>query len=329
MNNWIIPHGRRLLSALSKKFPDEQGILHKHWEDLLLLFVSTPEKDWKQQLKEFHFSKELCDALVKAHLVQRARYSRKALGRIVPLMEKGMYMEEARDKCYPDNPVSNTSTTLNFKNFYHVTRPATDRTLSQAIVLIKALIREYGMPTHIRISTSYEMGKPLSLRKKHKRIQENRDKKLAPLFQTASDFLQRSITQDECTRIILWSLQNHACMYTGTMLTFAQALSPTDTAVDHIIPYSDCSDHSYNNLVLVLRSASTNRNHLPGVTFGRDIRYRNRASERSNRKCRINLLVSQWTEQDSINQRQRSLSNPSPLLHRFCPFSAAHIICPR
>lgn len=44
MNNWIIPHGRRLLSALSKKFPDEQGILHKHWEDLLLLFVSTPEK---------------------------------------------------------------------------------------------------------------------------------------------------------------------------------------------------------------------------------------------------------------------------------------------
>ena len=53
------------------------------------------------------------------------------------------------------------------------------------------------MPTHIRISTSYEMGKPLSLRKKHKRIQENRDKKLAPLFQTASDFLQRSITQDQ------------------------------------------------------------------------------------------------------------------------------------
>ena len=259
----------------------------------MLLFVSTPEKYWKQRLTEFHFSKELCDALVKAHLVQRARYSRKALGRIVPLMEKGMSMEEARDKCYPDNPVSNTSTKLNFKNFYHITRPATDRTLSQAIVLIKALIREYGMPTHIRISTSYEMGKPLSLRKKHKSIQENRDKKLAPLFQTASDFLQRSITQDECTRIILWSLQNHACMYTGTMLTFAQALSPTDTAVDHIIPYSDCYDHSYNNLVLVLRSASTNRNHLPGVTFGRDIRYRNRASERSNRKCRINLLASQ------------------------------------
>ncbi len=78
----------------------------------------------------------------------------------MPLMEKGMSMEEARDKCYPDNPVSNTSTKFNFKNFYHVTRPATDRTLSQAIVLIKALIREYGMPTHIRISTSYEMGKP-------------------------------------------------------------------------------------------------------------------------------------------------------------------------
>ena len=104
-------------------------------------------------------------------------------------MEKGMSMEEARDKCYPDSPVSNTSTKLNFKNFYHVARPATDRTLSQAIVLIKALLREYGMPTHIRISTSYEMGKPLSLRKKHKKIQENRDKKLAPLFQTASGFL--------------------------------------------------------------------------------------------------------------------------------------------
>lgn len=320
MNNWIIPHGRRLLSALSKKFPDEQGILHKHWEDLLLLFVSTPEKYWKQRLKEFHFSKELCDLLAKAHLVQRARYSRKALGRIVPLMEKGMSMEEARDKCYPDSPVSNTSTKLNFKNFYHVARPATDRTLSQAIVLIKALLREYGMPTHIRISTSYEMGKPLSLRKKHKKIQENRDKKLAPLFQTASGFLQRSLTSDECTRIILWSLQNHACMYTGTMLTFAQALSSTDTAVDHIIPYSDCYDHSYNNLVLVLRSASNHRNHLPGVTFGRDIRYRNRASERSNRKCRINLLASQWTEQDSINQRQRSLSNPSPLLTGFALF---------
>lgn len=71
---------------------------------------------------------------------------------------------------------------------------------------------------------------------------------------------------------------------------------------------------------LVLRSASTNRNHLPGVTFGRDIRYRNRASERSNRKCRVNLLVSQWTEQDSINQRQRSLSNPSPLLTGFALF---------
>ena len=55
MNNWIIPRGRRLLSALSKKFSDEQGILHKHWEDLLLLFASTPEKYWKQRLKECRF----------------------------------------------------------------------------------------------------------------------------------------------------------------------------------------------------------------------------------------------------------------------------------
>lgn len=320
MQDWVNPQGSRLLSSLSKKFPHEEELLHKCWEKLLRFFVSHPETEWIPHLKELHCSKELCDALVKAHLIQRERYSRKALSRIVQLMEKGLSMDNARDMCYPDSPLAHTSSKLNFSNFYHIARPTTDRALSQAIVLIKCLIREYGMPARIQISASYELGKPLSFRRKRKKVRANHDKKLSIFFKFASEKLQRPLTEDESTRIILWSLQNHECMYTGTPLSIDQVLSPADTVIDHIIPYSNSYDHSYNNLVLVLRSASAARNDLPYVVFGENDRYYYRVNHRSNQKCRMNLLASQWSKQDSIDQRKRSLTNPSRLLVSFSLF---------
>lgn len=50
MSRWALPHGHRLHTALSKRFPAEQGELHKHWEALLEMFASTPESQWKKKL---------------------------------------------------------------------------------------------------------------------------------------------------------------------------------------------------------------------------------------------------------------------------------------
>ncbi len=319
VKDFVTPHGRQLRTTLSKQFPDEQGILHKHWEKLLIMFVATPNNQWKKQLKAYGFSKELCEALINAHLIKRDRYSRKAIGHMLPFLEKGLSADEARDKAYPDNPFAYNGS-LNFKNFYHVARPITDRVLSQSIVLIKALIREYGMPTTIQFSTSYSMGAPMAIRKKYTRTMAEYEKSIHPFWADAKEILQRDATNDEKTRIALWYRQKKQCIYTGTELTLDQALSPTETFVDHIIPYADSYDHSPQNLVLVLRSAADNRTALPGALFGMNEDFRHRAYSSVHRKTRRYLLTTKWSEQDSIDQKQRSLYNSSSLLSSFAVF---------
>ena len=319
VKDFVTPHGRQLRTALSKQFPDEQGILHKHWEKLLIMFVSIPNDQWKKQLKDYGFSKELCEALINAHLIKRDFYSRKAIGQMLPFLEKGMSADEARDKAYPNNPFA-YSGPLNFKKFHHIARPITERVLSQSIVLIKALIREYGMPTTIQFSTSYSMGAPRAIRKKYQKTMAAYEKSIQPFLVYASKTLQRNLTNDERNRILLWHRQDHQCIYTGTPLTLNQVLSPSETSVDHIIPYADSFDHSPQNLVLVLRSASDKRTELPGALFGMNEDFRQRACKSNHRKTRTNLLTTKWNEQDSIDQKQRSLYNSSSLLSSFAVF---------
>lgn len=81
-----------------------------------------------------------------------------------------------------------------------------------------------------------------------------------------------------------------------------QVLSSSETSVDHIIPYADSFDHSPQNLVLVLRSASDKRTALPGALFGMNEDFRQRACKSNHRKTRTNLLTTKWNEQDSIDQ---------------------------
>lgn len=320
MSNWVNPHGRKLLLSLSEQFPEERHALQHHWDDILNLFVSTPEKKLKKHFKSFRLSAKLCETLISSRLIKRANYSRKAIERMLPLMEQGLSADEARNILYPGNMISSAAAKLNFNNFYHIARASTKRTLSQAIVIIKALLREYGMPTTIQISTSFEMGKPLSVRKKYAAKQasyQNLDEKNRIL---ASELLQRTPTNDEADRLFLWQRQKHQCLYTGADLTLEQALSPNETVIKHVIPYSDCYNHSFSNLVLVLRSAANHCSQLPYLRFGDDSAYLERVNALPNQALRINLLSGSLSPQDVLSRRLYAMCNPSPLLNSFSSF---------
>lgn len=112
-----------------------------------------------------------------------------------------MSADEARDKAYPNNPFAYNGP-LNFKKFHHIARPVTERVLSQSIVLIKALIREYGMPTTIQFSTSYSMGAPRAIRKKYQKTMAAYEKSIQPFLVYASKTLQRNLIYIELPEAI-------------------------------------------------------------------------------------------------------------------------------
>jgi len=135
-----------------------------------------------------------------------------------------------------------------------IRNPVVRKALFETRRVVNAIVREYGLPTTIRI----EMARDMKLSKKQKELAQKQNKANEKLNKEAEDFLRTKgikiyASRDDKIKFRLWKECGHTCPYTGTTIS-QEMLFSSEVDIEHIIPYSRSLDDSYMNKTLCIGS---------------------------------------------------------------------------
>ncbi len=157
------------------------------------------------------------------------------------------------------------------KRFGKIANPTVHIGLNQLRKLINALIETYGKPAQIHIELAREL--KLSKKQKDKLRLEQRDNE-ARNAQLAAELAELGQTNNAENRLrlkLFHELRDGAstvCVYTGKQISLSR-LFTNDYQIDHILPFAKTLDDSFNNKLLVHRSANQyKKNRTPFEAFG-------------------------------------------------------------
>lgn len=139
--------------------------------------------------------------------------------------------------------------------------PVVDRALAQARKVVNAIIRkfepEHGLPEIVVLELARDVGKSRKERKqieKQNKENEDRNNKAKAALKEAG----LSQSKDMVVKYKLWIEQGEKCPYSGRKISMADFKSE-NVQVDHIIPFSQSFDDSFQNKVLVFTSENQNK----------------------------------------------------------------------
>lgn len=220
--------------------------------------------------------------------------SRKAICRLLPLMQGGMSFKEAETRVYGNRfsggvaldrlpPLhvhrklatsAATDRLLTSLRLGAIRNPAVERALTELRKVVNAIVREHGKPHEIRIELARELKKPRKERKqmtdKIRQRQKERDKVKADLLRgcgiqnpSRAD-IEKALLHAECSGI---------CPYTGRAISLSNLFGDSPQFdVEHIIPLSRYPDDSFQNKTLCWHeeNRTTKRNRTPFEAYGAD-----------------------------------------------------------
>lgn len=150
----------------------------------------------------------------------------------------------------------------------HAKRPETDpdkignpvarKALTEAIKQVRAIVREYGLPSEIHIELARDVGKSKEERDEITRGIEKRNKTKDELRQKfKEDIGVEAANSEDLLRYELWREQNGRCLYTDKEIhPNAVVASDNSLQVDHILPWSRSGDDSFVNKTLCFAGAN-------------------------------------------------------------------------
>ena len=197
-------------------------------------------------------------------------FSRKALEKILPLMEEGLNEYDAISEAYPQSfsgagldflpslvaieldPKIRASVHPTARNAISgLTNPVVRRALVEVRKVVNALIREHGKPDRIVVELAREMKQGREQRRElskknneRNRLREEARRQLRELLGGGAWPQKRDVD-----RYLLWKEQNCACPYCGRAISQEQVAN-ADIEEDHILPRWQSLDDSMNNRVL-------------------------------------------------------------------------------
>lgn len=177
--------------------------------------------------------------------------SRRALKKLLPLMEKGMPYMSAVDKVYHDRNDQKTSPGVLpavDKVMPGLRNPIVHRCLSELRQCVNAIIRRYGVPDRIHI----ELARDIKATKKErvrrtKSMRENEERREDAKRQLLKHLGIQDPSKDDILRVLLADECKWVCPYTGK--SFGWNMLPK-MDIEHIIPFSKSLDDSYVNKTL-------------------------------------------------------------------------------
>jgi len=278
----------------------------------------------REYLKEntTNLSEEAIEELLKLSFSKVGNLSIKAMKKIIPELEKGLTYDKAVDNVYEDfRGKINTEKKrkLRLKDFEEeISNPVVRRGLSQAIKVLNAITlrynTKYGKPDVVVVELARELGKNFGDRRDIEKRQNNNMQLNERVKSEIIGLGKNNPTGQDIVKYKLWQEQDCKCVYSGKTIPVEELF--TDLVdVDHIIPYSQCFDDSYNNKVLVL--ASENRQKGNRVPY-KYIKESNRNIEEyeirvntliKNNKKKQNLLKQDFTREDANEWKERNLND--------------------
>ncbi|AKJ65240.1 type II CRISPR RNA-guided endonuclease Cas9 [Kiritimatiella glycovorans] len=178
-------------------------------------------------------------------------FSRKALEKLLPLLERGHALMEAVQAAYPDYQ-KNLPRTDTLPPLENLRNPIVQRTLSELRRVVNAIIKEYGKSDKIRIELARDMKQTAKNREKswdRMRVRERQRKEAAKkiLEETGNPAPRRH----EIEKVLLAEECNWECPYTGKRICMNTLLGDAPQFdIEHIIPFSRSFDNSFSNKTL-------------------------------------------------------------------------------
>lgn len=209
------------------------------------------------------------------------RFSRRAIQHMLPLLESGLSVTEAKMQAYPahagvDRPWEilpplkpdriwrdNCSGDRLYEGF-DVRNPAVERSLSEVRRVVNAVVRRWGKPTQIRIELGRDLKRPRQERvRMTKRIREQegrREAALAKMVEEGFPHIRERASRTDIERVLLWEECGGICPYTGQSISFADLFGQHPRFdIEHIIPYSLSLEDGFGNKTLCEIDENRNR----------------------------------------------------------------------
>jgi len=204
------------------------------------------------------------------------RLSRKALSRLLPLMETGMAFATAKKEIYGGEGVKMILDGLPIvqESGIEVRNPVVQRTLTEMRRVVNAIIEEHGKPDIIRLELARDLKKPRAQRKEiWQRNRQNEKERLAAAACVTKETGNPHPKRDDILKAILAEECAWHCPYTGRQINMHDLVGDTPQFdIEHIIPYSRCLDDSFMNKTLCYHeeNRARKRSRTPWEAYGGD-----------------------------------------------------------
>jgi CRISPR-associated endonuclease Csn1 len=198
--------------------------------------------------------------------------SRKAIGRLFPLMLGGASFKEAETAIYGNrfsgglvldklpplhvhrhlSDSSEADELLASLRLGSIRNPAVERALTELRKVVNAIVREHGKPYEIRIELARDLKKPRKERKaltdKNRQRQRERDKVKTDLLRECGI---QNPSRADIEKALLHAECGGICPYTGKSISLSSLFGESPQFdVEHIIPLSRYPDDSFQNKTL-------------------------------------------------------------------------------
>lgn len=212
---------------------------------------------------EYGFTKEQAERVLKVPLPQRyMSFSRKAIRKLLPLMEAGKRTDEALDEVYPDrNKMEEIKEEDKLPLPEDLRNPIVNKALFEIRKLVNAIVREYGRPGKIVIEMARDVKGNLREREEIQfKMRENERRNDEARTRLIQDINILNPSRDDIIKYKLWEECGRICPYTGKQISQVDLFINPVFQVEHILPYSKSLDDSYLNKTL----CCVNENRLKG-----------------------------------------------------------------
>ncbi len=221
-------------------------------------------------------STEDAQAFVKVRFEEGyASLGRRAIARLLPHLESGLSIQEARKLAFPNHFVaSECKGTLApvRKSLYHLRNPTVERSLTEVRRIVNELIRMHGVPEQIHIELARDIKR--SKKDRQQMTKENRSRQAER--ERAAERIKAYVgnpSRSDIEKVLLHDECGGCCPYTGQSIPLENLFSgSSEWDVEHIIPFSRSLDDSFANKTLCNSDENRSRkgNRTPFEAYGGD-----------------------------------------------------------
>ncbi len=254
-------HGNRTTAAFCGVFGEQRWLeemsAEEHQQALEdLLSIQKEDALWRRAINHWKLDEESAKKL--ASISPETDYfnlSRKAIEKLLPLLEVGVSYAEARKQIYPESFESTQPKPLLppvEQALTEIRNPAVMRSLTELRKVTNALVRAHGRPVEIHIELARDLKKS---KKQREAISQNNRRNEKDRAEAAKKIIaEAGIAQpkpDDLRKFLLAKECRWECPYTGMSISMHSLFGPeAQFDIEHIIPFSRSMDNSFSNLTL-------------------------------------------------------------------------------